>query len=234
MAAWPSSAAAAKAQALQEIVSFNSGLSLIQAANDVRADSIELNGMLNGLGSSAVTTTFPGTSLGQQLKQVAQLISLRATTGMKRQVFFCAINGFDTHASQSWAHWDLLTNVSEAMAAFYQATADMGIADRVTTFTASEFGRSLQPSGSGTDHGWGNHHLIMGGAVQGGDVYGTFPDLALSGPDDTGNRGVLIPTTSFDQFGGTCAKWFGVSATDMPGVFPNLGNFATADLGFLV
>jgi uncharacterized protein (DUF1501 family) len=234
MGAWPASAAAAKVQALQEIISFNSGLSVVQAANDVRADGIELNGMLNGLSAGGMATEFPGTGLGQQLKQVAQLISLRATTGMKRQVFFCALNGFDTHSSQSWAHWDLLRQLSDAMAAFYHATEEMGIADKVTTFTASEFGRSLQPSGSGTDHGWGNHHLIMGGAVQGGDLYGTFPDLALGGPDDTGSRGVLIPTTSLDQFGGTCAKWFGVAPQDMGSVFPNLAsNFTTQNLGFL-
>lgn len=234
MGAWPASAAAAKAQALQEIVTFNSGLSMVQAANDVRADGIELNGMLNGLGASGITTVFPGTGIGQQLKQVAQLISLRATTGMKRQVFFCALNGFDTHSSQSWAQMDLLRDLANGMAAFYNATAEMGIADQVTTFTASEFGRSLQPSGTGTDHGWGNHHLIMGGAVLGGDLYGTFPDLSLGGPDDTGSRGVLIPTTSLDQFGGTCARWFGVAPEDMPSVFPNLAtNFTTTNLGFL-
>lgn len=233
MSAWPASAANAKAQALQEIISFNSGVSMVQAANDVRADGIELNGMLTGLSGGGFSTPFPGTGIGQQLQQVAQLISLRASTGMKRQVFFCALNGFDTHSSQSWAHWDLLQNLAEAMAAFYNATAEMGVADKVTTFTASEFGRSLQPSGSGTDHGWGNHHLVMGGAVQGGDLYGTFPDLALGGPDDTGSRGVLIPTTSLDQFGGTCARWFGVAPEDMGDVFPNLGNFTTANLGFL-
>lgn len=232
LTAWPASAAAAKAQALQEIISFHSGLKVVQAANDVRADGIELNGMLNGLGASGVTTTFPGTGIGQQLEQVAQLISLRAATGMKRQVFFCALNGFDTHSSQSWAHMDLLRDLADAMAAFYQATADMGIADQVTTFTGSEFGRSLQPSGTGTDHGWGNHQLVMGGAVRGGDLYGTFPDLTLGGPDDTGSRGVLIPTTALDQFGGTFARWFGVSPEDMAAVFPHLDEFATPDLGF--
>ncbi len=232
MGAWPASAAAAKAQALQEIISLNSGVTMVQAANDVRGDAIELNGMLTGM-AGGVTTVFPGTGLGNQLKQVAQLISLRAATGMKRQVFFCAIGGFDTHSSQSWAQWDLLRNVSEAMRAFYDATVEMGIADKVTSFTASEFGRSLQPSGSGTDHGWGNHQLMVGGAVKGGDLYGTFPDLSLGGPNDTGNRGVLIPTTSLDQFGATLGNWFGVTPADMPEVFPNLGNFNNSDLGFV-
>lgn len=233
LAAWPASAAAAKFNALQQILTFNSGLSMVQAANDVRADAIELNGMLNGLGSGAVATTFPGTNIGQQLKQVAQIIKLRGATGMKRQVFFCAFGGFDTHSTQSWTHWDLLRQLAEGMSAFYNATAEMGIADKVTTFTASEFGRSLQPSGSGTDHGWGNHQLVMGGAVKGGDVYGTFPDLSLGGPDDTGGRGVLIPTTSLDQFGGTIARWFGVAPEAMPEVFPNLKNFGVQDLGFV-
>ena len=233
LAAWPASAAAAKSKALQEIITFDSGLSMVQAANNVRSDGIELNGMLTGLTGSPLTTAFPGTSIGQQLKQVAQIISLRGTTGMQRQVFFCALGGFDTHSSQSWAQWDLLGQLSDGMAALYNATLEMGIPDKVTTFTASEFGRSLQPSGTGSDHGWGSHQLIMGGAVHGGDVYGRFPDLSLGGPDDTGSRGVLIPSTSLDQFGATCARWFGVSPTDMPTVFPNLGNFATPDLGFV-
>lgn len=232
-AAWPASAAAARKQALQEILTFNSGLAMVQAANDVRADGIELNGLLSGLSATPLSTAFPGTSLGNQLKQVAQVIQLRAATGIKRQVFFCAIGGFDTHSAQSWAQWDLLRQVSEAVSAFYNATAEMGLADKVTTFTASEFGRTLQPSGSGSDHGWGNHHVMVGGAVRGGDLYGTFPTLALGGPDDTGSRGALIPTTSLDQFGATIARWFGVDEAAMPTVFPNLANFATTDLGFM-
>ena len=233
LAAWPASAAAAKVQALQEIVTFHSGLALVQAANDVRADGLELNGMLNGLGSRALATTFPGTGIGQQLRQVAQIVALRGATGMKRQVFFCAFGGFDTHSAQSWAQMDLLRQLADGLAAFHQATEEMGIADKVTSFTASEFGRSLQPSGTGTDHGWGSHQLVLGGAVHGGHVYGTFPDLALGGPDDTGSRGVLIPTTSLDQFGATIAKWFGVGPAALPAVFPNLANFAVHDLGFV-
>ncbi|MBN9692637.1 MAG: DUF1501 domain-containing protein [Verrucomicrobia bacterium] len=232
---WPQSAAQARLTGLQQLLEFDSGLALIQSANQVRKDALELNALLRG-NTATVNTVFPGTSLGNQLKQVAKIIALRQSTGMSRQVFFCSLGGFDTHGSQSWQHWDLLRQVSEAVAAFYQSTQELGVADRVTSFTLSDFGRSLQPSGSGTDHGWGNHHLIIGGAVQGGDVYGTFPNLALQGPDDCGSRGVLIPTTSTEQYGATLAKWLGVSEADLPTIFPNLGNFgalALSDLGFM-
>lgn len=129
---------------------------------------------------------------------------------------------------------DFRRDVSDARAAFYHATAALGLADQVATFTASEFGHSLPPSGTGTDHGWGHHPLITGGAVKGGDLYGTFPDQALGGADDTGNRGVLIPTTSVDPFGGTCAKWFGEVPADLGCEFPQLDdNCAVQDLEFL-
>ncbi len=119
------------------------------------------------------------------------------------------------------------------MAAFYQATQELGVADRVTTFTLSDFGRTLEPSGAGSDHGWGNHHFIMGDAVQGGRLFGTFPSMALGGPDDSGSRGAMIPSTSIDQYGATLASWFGVPQAQLASVFPNLGNFATTNLGFL-
>ena len=123
--------------------------------------------------------------------------------------------------------------VSAAMAAFYDATVTMGVADKVTTFTASDFCRNLQSNGKGSDHGWGSHHLIAGGAVKGGAMYGTFPNLTLAGPDDIGNTGVWIPTTAVDQYAGTLARWFGVAPTDMPAVIPNLTKFTPADLGFM-
>jgi len=234
MTAWPDSAAAAKTQALQEVLTFDTGLALVLSADKVRQDAITLNGLLKNLNAGApLSTQFPQTDIGQQLQQVAQIIQLRASTGMSRQVFFCSLGGFDTHSGQSWGQWDLLRQVSDGVLALYKATAEMGIADQVTTFTESDFGRTLQPSGSGTDHGWGSHHLVLGGAVKGGNVYGTFPMPALGGPDDANTRGVLIPTTSIDQYGATMAKWFGVSAAAMPQVFPNLANFATADVGFL-
>ncbi len=231
---WPAEAAAARSQGLQEVLSLDSGVQLIQAANKIRQDALALSGMLKGLQSAApLTSQFPGTSLGNQLKQVAQIIQLRAQIGLKRQVFFCSLDGFDTHGSQAWQHWQLLGQLSAAMSAFYNATVEMGVADRVTTFTESEFGRTLQPSGQGTDHAWGGHHLVVGGAVKGGDVYGRYPAMALGGPDDAGSRGVWIPSTSLDQYGATFGKWFGLSPAALGTVFPNLANFAAPDLGFM-
>lgn len=232
MQLWPQAAADARRIGLQQVLEFDSGLALVQAANQVRKDALALNALMSGT-SASLTTTFPGSTLGNQLRQVAQLIKLRATTGLHRQIFFCSLGGFDTHGAQAWQHWDLLRQVAEAMNAFHNATVELGVADRVTAFTLSDFGRTLQPSGGGSDHGWGNHHLILGGAVQGGRMYGAFPSMALGGPDDSGSRGALIPSTSIDQYGATLASWFGVSAAQLPTVFPNLPKFATANLGFM-
>lgn len=219
---WPASASTARMNGLQHVLQFDSGLTLVQAANKVRKDALDLNALMSG-GSAQITTPFPGGSLSDQLMQVAKLIKLRDTTGVNRQVFFCMLGGFDTHGSQAWQHWDLLRQVAEAMSAFYTCTEqELQIPSNVTTFTLSDFGRTLQPSGSGCDHGWGSHHLIMGGAVQGGRVHGTFPTLVLGGPDDSGSRGALIPTTSVEQYAATLAQWFGVEDSDMPAIFQNL------------
>ncbi len=231
---WPPAASDARMTALQEIFALDNGLAIVQAANKVRRDASSLAELLQAQDAGpALPTVFPSTELGAQLRQVAKIIQLRAQTGMRRQIFFCSLSGFDTHARQNWTHWDLLRQLGEGMAAFYRATEDLGLADRVTTFTESEFGRTLQPSGSGSDHGWGNHFFVMGGAVNGGDLYGTFPDLALGGPDDANSRGVLIPTTSLDQYGATLASWFGVEPAGLDTVFPNLRNFSGPALGFL-
>ena len=150
---------------------------------------------------------------------------------MARQIFFVSIGGFDTHSDQLPQQLSLL---NEPMNAFYSATVEIGANSQVTAFTLSDFARTLQPdSTSGTDHAWGSHHLIMGGAVNGADFYGTFPTLALGGPDDATNQGRWIPTTSLDQYGATLAQWFGVQPADLPSIFPNLANFTTPVLNFV-
>lgn len=232
--AWPDSAAAARRVAAQQVLGFDNGMALVQAANKVRQDAFTLNGLLSAAsGSTTLATVFPGYDLAYQLRHVARIIKLRTSTGMSRQVFFVGMGGFDTHGAQSWAHWDLLRQLGESMAAFYAATVELGVAPQVTTFTQSDFGRTLQPSGTGSDHGWGNHQLVMGGAVKGGNVYGRFPMPALGGADDASHRGVLIPGTSLEQVGATLARWFGVPAAQLPAVFPALSQFASADLGFM-
>ena len=177
-------------------------------------------------------TQFPQTDLGTQLQTVAQLIEARTQLSQQRQVFFVATSGFDTHGGQLPAQVQLLQEVNDALAAFYAATVEMQVQNGVTAFTASDFGRTFLSNGDGSDHGWGSHHLVVGGAVQGGSLYGRVPALAIDGPDDTGD-GRWIPTTSVDEYSATLAKWFGVSATDMPTVFPNLYRFNNPDLGFM-
>jgi uncharacterized protein (DUF1501 family) len=235
MSFWPQSAADARAQAQKEIVTAPSGNQMIDAANKTMADALTLGPLLKGAaGATNLATQFPQTSLGNQLKEVAHMVSLRSQLNVSRQIFFCGMGGFDLHSGLSWNHYDLLLQVSQALGAFYNATAELGIQDSVTTFTLSDFGRTLQPGGTGSDHGWGSHHFIMGGAVKGGDMYGTFPQLVLGGPDDANTRGVLIPTTSVAQYGATLAKWFGATDAELDQVFPVLGNFPVRDLGFMV
>ncbi len=181
-----------------------------------------------------LSTLFPGYSLAAQLKTVAALIRARATQGPGRQVYFVSLSGFDTHGAQAYQQFDMLRQVSQSLGAFQQALAEIGAQDLVTTFTMSEFGRTLQPNSGGTDHAWGNHHLVVGAAVRGG-VYGQFPDFTLGGADDATGRGAWIPQFSNQQFGATLGKWFGAKA-DLPTKHlfkTELSNFATKDLGFM-
>jgi uncharacterized protein (DUF1501 family) len=185
--------------------------------------------------SRALATTFPaGNSLADQLRVVARLISVSQELGAKRQVFFVSLGGFDNHDSILTAHPTLLGRVGAAMRAFYDATAELGVADRVTSFTASDFGRTLTSNANGSDHGWGGMHFVMGGAVKGRAFYGAPPVLANNGPDDVG-QGRLLPTLSVDQYAATLASWFGVSGGDLPTVLPNLTNYnpSTWSLGFV-
>ena len=186
-------------------------------------------------GAPAITTAFPaGNSLGDQLKMVARMISSAGSLGAKRQVFFVSLNGFDTHDGLLSVHPGLLTKVADAMSAFYAATVELGVADKVTTFTASDFGRTLSGNNDGSDHGWGSMHFMMGGAVKGQKFYGVAPAVASNGPDDVG-QGRLLPTTSVDQYAATLGKWLGASDTDLLSLLPNLRNYnlSTRNLGFV-
>jgi uncharacterized protein (DUF1501 family) len=233
-----SAANTARLSALQSLLTFDNGVSLVQASNGIASSGLNQATILSQAlaGGKALTTVFPNTSLGSQLSQVAKIINVRGQLGMRRQIFFAYLGGFDTHDLELNDQGTGLAQVSQAMKAFYDATVEMGTADQVVTFTESDFGRTLQPSGGatlGTDHAWGSHHFVMGGAVKGGDIYGTFPTLQLSGPDDANNRGVWIPTTSLDQYGGALATWFGVDSSKLGSVFPNLVNFKSPLPAFL-
>jgi uncharacterized protein (DUF1501 family) len=179
-------------------------------------------------------TKFPNDflGLGPQLKMVARTIRARAALGVSRQMFFVNMGRFDTHDGQLQDHPGLLSILAQGLSAFSSAIEEIGAQNLVTTFTASDFGRTLTSNGNGTDHGWGGHQMVMGGAVKGRTIFGRMPNLALDGPDDA-EVGRIIPTQSTDQFSATLARWFGVGESDLDLVFPNLGNFASRDLGFM-
>jgi uncharacterized protein (DUF1501 family) len=235
----------ARNASFNELRDYDRNFTLIKAASDTRTSAIQTDQALSTV-NPILNTVFPNTSLGRQLLQVARLIkaSTDPTAGinMKRQIFFCQIGGFDTHSSQISGQTNLMTQVSAAMRAFYDATVELGMTNNVTTFTLSDFGRTLQSSGTGaqtgSDHGWGNHHFIMGGSVLGGRFYGTYPTLALGGPNDTNTpgtsaRGRWIPTTSVEQYAATLATWYGLSSVDLPAVFPLIGRFSSPTLPFM-
>jgi uncharacterized protein (DUF1501 family) len=200
-----------------------------------------------------VTTPTSGTkfnsSLGPQLKMIARLIQAGHRSvgtggfGMKRQIFFCSVGGYDLHTGQTTvtsgvpdptrgSHANLFAELSQCLYAFQRAMEQLGLSNNVTAFTSSDFGRTFPSNGQGSDHGWGSHHLILGGAVKGQQTYGKFPTLAVNGPDDT-STGRWIPTTSCDQYFATLATWFGVDSGNLTTVFPNIGRFATTNLGFV-
>jgi uncharacterized protein (DUF1501 family) len=220
----------ARFEALQQILTFDSGVQLIAASSGVLGNALkaaqDINTALNS--GAPLATVFPNTGLGQQLRQVAQIIQVRGALGMDRQIFFASIGGFDNHSNLLNDQAGLLTTIDGAVGAFQAALAELGVEQNVVTFTESEFNRTMNANGTnGSDHAWGGHHFVIGGPVLGGQAYGTFPNPALTGPDDVGNRGLWLPSSSLDQYAATLASWFGVSdAALTSSVFPNLANFA--------
>ncbi|WP_188151315.1 DUF1501 domain-containing protein [Teredinibacter waterburyi] len=183
--------------------------------------------------STSLSTNFPSDNrMASSLKMAAQMIAARNELSVSRQTFFIGVGDFDTHGDQNRRHDILMSQLNDALKSFYDATVELGVADKVTTFTASDFGRTLSSNGDGTDHGWGSHQIVMGDAVAGGDIYGTMPDLTLNSDDDMG-EGRIIPTTSMDQYSATLAKWYGVPGSSFADIFPNLSNFDSTDLGFI-
>ena len=240
-----SSEQASRLVSFNELRTLDNEFKLVKAASDTRSSSIQTDIALSSV-NPTLTTAFPNTSLGRQLKQVALLIKActdpTAGINMKRQIFFTQIGGFDTHSAEINGQGNLLTQVSQAISAFYLATVELGVQDKVVTFTMSDFGRTFQPAGTGvttvgTDHAWGNHQLIVGGQVLGRTLYGPYPTLRLGGPDDTDGgsnpRGRWIPTTSVEQYAATLATWYGLSTADLPAVFPLISRFSTPNLGFM-
>jgi uncharacterized protein (DUF1501 family) len=219
-----------------------------QVVRRARANEALVGGALSAAAASGVDfdSIFASapSELGAQMKMIAKLIAGRNSVGNRRQIFFCSAGGFDTHQDQMEAHANLMAELATSLKAFSEALKTLGVVDNVLTMTHSDFTRTLTPNGTdpesaGSDHGWGGHQIVMGGAVRGGQIYGAFPSLAVGGPHDVDrNRGRWIPTTAVDQYAAVAANWLGVQSSAMSAVFPNLGRFndpfgATANLGFI-
>jgi uncharacterized protein (DUF1501 family) len=233
---------ASRLNAVNQLMQFSNGLTLVQAANANFGRGVGFSTALNNaLATAKVNTPFPSSIIGQQLQTVAKIMSIRSALSIGRQVFFCQLGGFDTHGSQASQQDPLLQQLSQALGQFYLALQEVKTDQNTVTFTASEFGRTLQPNGNlGTDHAWGSHHLVMatsaalGGPLYGGQFYGQFPSLALGGSDDANTRGTMVPTTSVDQYAATMAQWFGVTDPNaIKTMFPYVKNFSTNNLAFL-
>jgi uncharacterized protein (DUF1501 family) len=227
----------ARTVAAQSLITLSSGVSLITADDGITSNAYSYANVLTAATASVspLKTVFPAKNpIAAQLQQIAQIIQVRAALGVQRQIFFCGIGNFDTHSNQLALQASLLSELSPALSAFYAATVELGVQNSVTSFTMSDFARTFQPnSNTGTDHAWGSHHVVFGGAVNGGKMYGTFPDIALGGPDDSGSNGRWVPSTGSVQYAATLASWFGVPTAQLATVFPNIGLFPTANLGFV-
>ncbi len=232
----------ARKTAMRHIRTEDLDKTLIQSTAFLTQQAVNVSEQLST--DPTLTVTFPNTTLGNQLKQVAKIMKFRAPLNMSRQIFFVQLPGFDTHSGQINGQGNLFMQLSQALKAFYDETVAQGVSGQVTTFTMSDFNRTLNPAGTGgnvgTDHAWAGHHLVMGDAVLGGNFYGRptangsiFPTLVNNGPDDVSNRGRFVPTVSVEMYAATLARWFGLNDAEMSLVFPFINNFPTSNLGFM-
>lgn len=232
----------ARKTAMQRVRAEDLDKTLVQMAGFLTQQAVTVSERLSA--DPALTAVFPNTTLGNQLKQVAKIMKFRTALNMSRQIFFVQLPGFDTHGSQLNNQGNLFTQLSQALKAFYDETVAQGVAGQVTTFTMSDFSRTLNPAGAGanvgSDHAWAGHHLVMGDAVAGGNFYGRptangsiFPTLINNGPDDISTRGRFVPTVSVEMYAATLARWFGLVDDEIALVFPFINNFPTSNLGFM-
>jgi uncharacterized protein (DUF1501 family) len=233
-----SSADSSRLSALQSLLGVDRSANLTAASQSVMSNALNsaavLNPVLTGTNNN-VTAYFSGltSNFASQLLAIAKIIEARANFGAQRQVFLATLGGFDTHTAELVTQQSLYSQLDAGLGAFHSAMADIGAAGDVTSFTLSEFSRTFQANtGGGSDHGWGSHHLVVGGAVKGGTLYGTMPTLTLGGPDDVG-QGRWIPSTAVDQYAATLASWFGADAAALKSVLPNLSAFTPNTLSFL-
>ncbi|MDE1178837.1 MAG: DUF1501 domain-containing protein [Edaphobacter sp.] len=232
----PSNACAARIDAAQQLLSLDSGAMLIQADNTIASNAYGYFSDLSYAMKAApsLKTIFPANPLATQLYQIAKIMSVRSSIGANRQIFFASFGSFDTHTGQLQAQTKLLGQLDSAIAAFQQAMEELNLSEQVTAFSMSDFSRAMVPnSAGGTDHAWGGHQFVLGGAVKGGRMYGSMPTMLLGGPDDSTNDGRWIPTISASQYTATLANWFGIPTANMASVVPNIGNFAIRNLGFV-
>lgn len=224
--------------ALRSVMTTESSYAMATEHARISKRAFDVQAQLSSALAGAPSGNFPlfpsGNTLADQLKMVARIISVSQTLGLKRQVFFVSMGGFDLHDNLVAQHPGLLSKVSAAMKAFYDTTAAMGVANQVTSFTASDFGRTLQSNDGGADHGWGSMHFVVGGAVRGQRLYGKAPIVGSNTSDDVGS-GRLIPTMSVDQYAATLASWFGIDSGGLRTVLPNIGNYdaSTWNQGFM-
>jgi uncharacterized protein (DUF1501 family) len=221
--------------AMKALLGVDNDITFAKTTGNTTGRAIETNELLSQALTTmpALATQFPNTGLGNQLRMVARIINARSLLNIHREIFFVRIGGFDTHSGQATNQAGLFTQLAQAMAAFYNATVEMGVSESVVQFTSSDFSRTIRFNGGGTDHAWGGCHFVLGGSVRGGEMYGTWPNLAPGGPNDSGNQGRFIPTTAVDQYTATLALWYGLLPADLSAVFPNIGHFSGNNLGFM-